>query len=83
MMKKTKYTREQVMFIMENYTANPDKCVEVIRHSLGSIKALLKNIAHNYGAVNFSGGNPMYTEVANEYRVKKNMSINKWIALYL
>ncbi|WP_299055892.1 hypothetical protein [uncultured Polaribacter sp.] len=29
---------------------------------------MLQNIAATYGLVNFSEGNPMYSEIADEYR---------------
>ena len=67
---KNLYTKETVRFILENYLKNSNKCVEVTGHSLHSIKCMLKNIAYDYGytSIGLKNGNPMYTEVANEYR---------------
>ena len=64
------YTKQEVRFILDNYIKNEDKCVEVTGHSLHSIKAMLKNIAFDYGFEKYglANGNSMYTEVANEYR---------------
>lgn len=62
------YTREQIRFILDNYIKNEDLCVRETGHSLSSIKLMLQNIAATYGFLNFSKGNPLYTEVADEYR---------------
>jgi hypothetical protein len=79
---KKKWTKEQVEFVLENYVINPNKCVNVAGHSLGSIKALLKNISYDYTGKGLANGNPMYTEVCTKFRLKNNMSIDKFIALY-
>ena len=62
------YTREQIRFILDNYIKNEDLCVKETGHSLSSIKLMLQNIAATYGYLNFSKGNPLYTEVADQYR---------------
>lgn len=62
------YTREQIRFILDNYIKNEDLCVRETGHSLSSIKLMLQNIAATYGFLNFSTGNPLYTEVADQYR---------------
>lgn len=65
-----KYTKEQIRFILNNYINNEDLCVKETGHTLSSIKLMLQNIGYKYGLVkNFSEGNPLYTEVADEYRV--------------
>jgi len=63
-----KYTTEQLRFILDNYINNEDLCVRETGHSLSSIKLMLQNIAATYGFLNFSKGNPLYTEVADQYR---------------
>ena len=64
-----KYTKEDIRFILDNYINNEDLCVKKTNHSLDSIKLMLQNIGFTYGFVNrFSEGNPLYTEVADEYR---------------
>lgn len=64
-----KYTKEQIRFILDNYINNEDLCVKETGHTLSSIKLMLQNIGYTYGLVqNFSEGNPLYTEVADEYR---------------
>lgn len=64
-----KYTKEDIRFILDNYINNEDLCVRETGHSLSSIKLMLQNIGFTYGLVNnFSEGNPLYTEVADEYR---------------
>ncbi len=65
---KVKYTRDQVRFILDNWIKNEEICSEKTGHSKGSIKLMLQNIAATYGLVNFSEGNPMYSEIADEYR---------------
>ena len=65
---KVKYTKEQVRFILDNWIKNEEICSEKTGHSKGSIKLMLQNIAATYGFVNFGEGNPMYSEVADEYR---------------
>lgn len=62
------YTKEHVRFILNNYLKNEDLCVKETGHSLSSIKLMLQNIGASYGFLNFGKGNPMYTEIANEYR---------------
>ena len=62
------YTREHVTFILNNWIKNEKLCVEKTGHSLSSIKLLLQNIGASYGFLNFGTGNPMYTEMADEYR---------------
>ena len=62
------YTREQIRFILDNYIKNEDLCVRETGHSLASIKLMLQNIGATYGFLNFSKGNPLYTEVADQYR---------------
>ena len=62
------YTKEHVRFILNNYLKNEDLCVKETGHSLSSIKLMLQNIGASYGFLNFGKGNPMYTEMANEYR---------------
>lgn len=65
-----KYTQEQIRFILDNYINNEDVCVKETRHTLSSIKLMLQNIGYTYGLVRkFSKGNPLYTQVADEYRV--------------
>jgi hypothetical protein len=66
------YTREHVTFILNNWIKNEKLCVEKTGHSLSSIKLMLQNIGASYGFLNFGTGNPMYTEVADEYR-KSNL----------
>ena len=83
MKKRVKYTREQIEFILENYVVNPDKCVQVTGHSIGSIKSVLQNISYDYTGEGLSHGSKMYTEVCDLFRAKNKMSINKWLALYL
>ncbi len=82
MKNKKKWTKEQVKFVLKNYVIDPNKCVNITGHSLDSIKALLKNISYDYTGKGLANGNPMYTEVCTEFRLKNNMSIDKFIALY-
>ena len=82
MKNKKNWTEEQVEFVLENYVVNPNKCVNITGHSLGSIKALLKNISYDYTGKGLANGNPMYTEVCTKFMLKNNMSINKFVALY-
>ena len=72
-MTKIKYTEEHVKFILENYIKNEDSCDIKTGHSLGSIKLMLQNIAATYGLVNFGTGNPMYTQIADEYRERNKV----------
>lgn len=62
------YTKEHVTFIINNWIKNEKLCVEKTGHSLSSIKLMLQNIGASYGFLNFGTGNPMYTEIADEYR---------------
>ena len=73
MVKKIKYTEEHVRFILENYIKNEDLCVRETGHSLSSIKLLLQNIAANYGFLNFSKGNHLYSSIADEYRERNQV----------
>ena len=68
-MEKIKYTEEQVRFILDNWIKNENICIKETGHSYGSIKLMLQNIGASYGFCNFSTGNPMYTKIADEYRV--------------
>ena len=63
-----KYTKEHVRFILNHYLKDEDLCVKESGHSLSSIKLMLQNIGATYGFLNFSKGNPMYTQIADEYR---------------
>lgn len=65
---KVKYTKDQIRFILDNWIKNEEICIKQTGHSRGSIKLMLQNIAATYGLVNFSEGNPMYSEVADEFR---------------
>ena len=65
---KVKYTKDQIRFILDNWIKNEEICIKQTGHSRGSIKLMLQNIAATYGLVNFSEGNPVYSEVADEFR---------------
>lgn len=65
---KVKYTKDQIRFILDNWIKNEEICIKETGHSRGSIKLMLQNIAATYGLVNFSEGNPVYSEVADEFR---------------
>lgn len=65
---KVKYTKDQIRFILDNWIKNEEICINETGHSRGSIKLMLQNIAATYGLVNFSEGNPMHSEVADEFR---------------
>lgn len=73
---KVKYTKDQIRFILDNWIKNEEICIKETGHSRGSIKLMLQNIAATYGLVNFSEGNPVYSEVADEFR-KNNKVFDK------
>ena len=60
------YTREHIKFIIDNYIKNEDLCVPETGHTLASIKLMIQNIVATYGFLDFSKGNPLYTEVADQ-----------------
>ena len=62
------YTKEHVRFILNNWIKDENLCVNETGHSIGSIKLMFQNIGATYGFLNFWKGNPMYTEMADEYR---------------
>ena len=62
------YTKDHVRFILNNWIKNEDLFVRKTGHSIASIKLMLQNIGASYGFLNFGMGNPMYTEIADEYR---------------
>tara|TARA_B100000989_G_scaffold292460_1_gene268417 strand:- start:159 stop:434 length:276 start_codon:yes stop_codon:yes gene_type:complete len=68
-MGKIKYTEDQVRFILDNWNKDEDLCIKKTGHSYGSIKLMLQNIGASYGFVNFSTGNPMYSRIADKYRI--------------
>ena len=68
-MEKIKYTEDQVRFILNNWNKDEDICIKKTGHSYGSIKLMLQNIGASYGFVNFSTGNPMYSRIADKYRI--------------
>ena len=66
------YTKEHIRFILNNWTKDEKICIKETGHSYASIKLMLQNIGASYGYLNFSKGNPIYTELADEYR-KNNL----------
>lgn len=75
-MNKIKYTEDHIRFILENWINNERICVSKTGHSTSSIKLMLQNIGATYGFLNFGEGNPMYSQVADEYR-KNNPKFGK------
>ena len=68
-MGKVEYTESHIRFILDNWNKDEDLCIKKTGHSYGSIKLMLQNIGASYGFVNFSTGNPMYSRIADKYRV--------------
>ena len=68
-MKKVEYTESHIRFILDNWNKDEDLCIKKTGHSYGSIKLMLQNIGASYGFVNFSSGNPMYSRIADKYRI--------------
>jgi hypothetical protein len=92
---RREYSRAEVRFILDHYVnrfsdwqENPKLCKLETGHSFDSVKMLLQNIRSNYTDSKFGKGNPMYSEVFEEYRRDNStfgtpMSIEKFIALFL
>ncbi|MDC1363208.1 hypothetical protein N8229_04100 [Flavobacteriaceae bacterium] len=72
-MQKVEYTEDHVRFILKHFIKNEELCVKETGHSLGSIKLMLQNIGATYGFLNFGLGNPMYSQIADEYREKNQI----------
>ena len=70
---KTEFSKDQVIFILENYLSDETLCVNKTGKSLDKIKLLLQYIGASYDFINFSKGIPMYSQLADAYREKNQL----------
>ena len=70
---KTEFSKDQVIFILENYLSDETLCVNKTGKSLDKIKLLLQYIGASYDFINFSKGIPMYSQLADAYREKNHL----------
>ena len=86
--KKIKYKREHIEFILKNYINNPELCVKETGHSHSSIRMMLGNAVSRLSGENTFLGSKLYAEVVKEYLevnslYDRPMSIEKFKSLFL
>lgn len=86
--KKIKYKREHIEFILQNYRNNPELCVKETGHSDSSIRMMLGNAVARLSGQNTFLGSELYAEVVKEYLESnplydRPMSLEKFKSLFL